>query len=456
MSPLYNTGMDRRITLSQKQLNRANVLSRLVSDSDFTIQEAAQAMGLSERQTKRLKGEYRKSGIDALVHKNIGRQPVHAISEETRNRIIDLKKSSLFANANFLFFQELLARYGINISYSSLHSILISAGIRSVKTRRPSKKHRRRKRKAKEGIMLQMDASPFDWLNIGQELSLHGAIDDATSKVTALYLCRHECLQGYFEIMRNTIASNGIPMSIYADRHTIFCSPKDGKLTVAEELKGIQVKDTQFGRALRQLGITLLKARSGPAKGRVERLWETLQGRLPIEFALAGIRTIDEANEFLASYIHRFNSMFAVDPEDIISAYRPVSAALNIDYILCVVEQRSFDKGGVFSFYNRHFLLSSDNNKILPSNGRIDVLVSPRFGIKVCYLGVIFDVIQYVKPEKACKPEKQKRKGPYVPPDSHYFKYGHSLIKKVTFEDDDRSILKMLEKIFLGKMDDAI
>jgi len=414
-------------------------------------------MGLSERQTQRLKGEYKKNGIDAVVHKNIGRQPAHAIDKEVRERIIELKKTEPFVNANFLFFREILGReeYGIKISYSALHGILTSAGIKSMKKRRPARKHRRRKRKAQEGLMLQIDASPFDWLNIGQEFSLHGAIDDATGKVAALYLCKHECLQGYFETVRNVITNNGIPMSIYADRHAIFCSPKEGKLTLDEQLRGVQVKDTQFGRALRQLGITLLKARSPQAKGRVERLWETLQGRLPIEFALAGIRTIDAANEFLSSYIYEFNALFSVDPEDTETAYRPLSPALNIENILCVVEQRTFDKGGVFSFCNRHFLLSPANDRYLPSKGCIDVLVGPRFGIKASYMGTVIDVIPYVKPDKPC-PKKAVKKGPYLPPDSHYFKYGHYLIKKVTFEDNDRAILKMLEKIFLGKMNDAI
>lgn len=113
--------MDKRITLSQKRLNHAHILNRLVTDSSFTIAQAAEAMGLSERHVKRLKGEYKKNGIDALVHKNIGRPPAHAISEEVRNEIIDLKCSKLFEKANFNHFKEILSRdrYGINISYSA-------------------------------------------------------------------------------------------------------------------------------------------------------------------------------------------------------------------------------------------------------------------------------------------------------------------------------------------------
>lgn len=452
--------MDRRITLSQKKLNHAHVLARLVSDSTFTIAEASKAMGLSSRQVIRLKGEYSKYGADALVHKNIGRSPAHAISEERREQIVNLKSSKLFEKANFTHFKEILSRekYNIDISYSALYEILTSVGIKSPKKRRPPKKHRRRKRKAREGIMLQMDASPFDWLNIGQEFSLHGAVDDATGKIAALYLCKNECLQGYFEIMRTVIRYNGIPISIYADRHAIFVSPKDSKLTIEEELKGIHVKDTQFGRAVKQLGITLIKARTAQAKGRIERLWETLQSRLPIEFSLADIKTIDAANTFLANYIEEYNSMFAVDAEDSEKVYRELSPAVNIENILCVVEKRTFDNGGVFSFHNRSFLITPGiSERVFPHRGNIDVLISPVFGIRASFAGIVHDVVPFIRNESSTSVNKQKpKKGKYIPDDSHYYKYGHKLIKKVTFEDNDLSILKMLERIFLWELADAI
>jgi len=444
--------------MSQKKLKHAHVLDRLVKDSTYTNAEAAKDMGLSERQVIRLKGEYKKNGIDALAHKNIGRSPVHALSEEMRDRIIGLKRSNLFEDANFKHFQEIIARekYDIKVSYSSLYEILTSDGIKSPKKRRPPKKHRRRKRKARKGVMLQTDASPFDWFCNGTMLSLHGAIDDATSEVTSLYLCKNECLQGYFEVMRNTIYNNGIPISLYADRHTIFASPNSSKLTIEDELKGIQVNDTQFGRAMKQLGITLIKARSAQAKGRIERLWETLQSRLPIEFALENIDTIDEANIFLAKYTNEFNAQFAVDPEESTIEYRSISPALNIENILCVVKQRKFDNGGVFSFHNKSYKIIPDReDKRLPHRGKIDVLVSPAFGVRVAFAGLIYEVIPYVKPDKAAeKTAKPKKKGKYIPPDTHYYKYGHNLVKKIVFDESDYSILKMLERIFLCQMSD--
>lgn len=448
--------MNRSITLSQKKLNHAHILARLVSDSNFTIAEASEAMGLSHRQVIRLKEDYKQNGIDALVHKNIGKLPAHAISEALRQEIVSLKISKLFEKANFNHFKEILGRekYGITISYSALHGILTSAGIKSPMTRRQSKKHRRRKRKTKEGIMLQLDASPFNWFNDGQEYSIHGAVDDATGKVVALYMCKNECLQGYFEVMRTVISNNGIPLSLYADRHTIFLSPKDGKLTVEEQLAGVQVNDTQFGRAVKQLGITLIKARSPQAKGRIERLWETLQSRLPVEFDISDISTLDDANAFLAKYIDEYNSMFAVEAEDTEKAYRELSPCTNIENILCIIEKRIFDNGGVFSFYNQTFKLVSDKlDRVLPHKGNINVLVSPVFGVRVSFASIIYEVVPFIKPQKAANSKTATAKKPkYIPDDSHYYKYGHQLIKKVTFEDNDLSILKMLEKIFLWKL----
>jgi transposase len=445
--------------MTQKRLNHAHILNRLVTDSNFTNKQAAEAASLSERQIIRLKGEYKKQGIDALVHKNIGKPPAHAFSEELRNTIIDLKTSKPFEKANFKHFQEILARdeYGINISYSSLHSLLTSAGIKSPMTRRSSNKHRRRKRKAYEGLLLQIDASPFDWLGIGQDYSLHGAIDDATGKITALYLCKNECLQGYFEIMRSTINNNGIPVSLYADMHSIFCSPKSGKLSIEEQLQGYRVNDTQFGRAVKQLGINLIKARSPQAKGRIERLWGTLQNRLPIEFALNNISSVDDANFFLKSYINNFNAKFAVEPESNEPSYRDVSPALNIDNILCIIEKRSFDNGGVFSFYNRSFkLLPYKTDSVLPHRGKLDVLISPVFGVRAAFAGIVYEVMPFIKPEKVNKTSIVKSgKQKFIPDDSHYYKYGHQLIKKVTFEDNDIAILKMLEKIFLWRLPPA-
>lgn len=441
-----------RYLMTQKQLNRFSVISSLIY-GHITIREAALSLDLSERQVKRLKKGVMEKGPEFLIHKNTGRSPKHAIPKETKEKIIALKLSEPYKDANFKHFQELLAEHeGIILSYSCLHSILTEAGIESPKKRRRFKPHSRRKRKPQEGLLIQMDASPFEWFGTNEKFALHGAIDDATGKIVGLYLAKNECLQGYFEITWQILKKHGIPTSIYADRHSIFQSPNASKLTVEEQLAGKVVNNTQFGRAMNELGITLIPARSPQAKGRVERLWETLQSRLPVEFKIAGITSIEQANEFLTQYIDKFNALFAVEAQETVSAYRPIPENIDIAHVLCVKHKRSVDNGGVFSFYNRHFKVICDGVCPIPPRAKVEVLVSPVFGVKVQYNDTVFKTLPFVKPKRVQKTvSAPKEKKTYRPPDTHYYKYGHSLFPKLTFEESDREILKMLEKIFLSR-----
>lgn len=442
-----------RYLMSEKQLNRFSVISKTI-DSDMTIAEAAVSLGISQRQIIRLKQGVIAEGAAFLIHKNTGRKPQHAIDDKLSAQIISLKQSENYKSANFQHFQELLEiQEKIKISYSALHSLLTRANIKSPKKRRRFKPHRRRKRKPQEGLLIQMDATPFEWFDSDEKFSLHGAIDDATGDIVGLYVTKNECLHGYWEVMRQCLLNRGIPVSLYTDRHAIFLSTLAGKLSIEEQLAGKVVNDTQFGRAMGELGITLIPARSPQAKGRVERLWETLQSRLPVEFKLAGISTVDQANEFLVNYISLFNARFSVQPENTESAFRPLSPKLNIDSVLCVKLTRSVDAGGVFSFYNRQFkVITSPDLPLLANRAKVSVLVGPRIGVAVQFKKTIFNVLPYIKskkPEKLITPTTDKI--PYSPPDSHYFKFGHNLVKKLTFEDNHNDILLMLESIFLKK-----
>lgn len=436
--------------MSQSQLNRHAVIHQVIQ-GNLSSQEAATALGISRRQVLRLKKGVQQQGAAALIHKNTGRKPAHALDESLVAKIVALKRSAPYQQANFLHFQELLLRQEqISISYSALYAVLLGAGLNSPKKRRRIKAHRRRKRKEQAGLLVQMDATPFEWFGGVEKFALHGVVDDATGAIGGLYLTKNECLHGYFEATRQLLANHGIPVSIYADRHAIFLSRNAGKLSMEDQLGGKVVNDTQFGRAMSELGITLIPARSPQAKGRVERLWETLQSRLPVEFALANITTVDQANAFLVSYIALFNQHFSVEPVKPESAFRPVPQNLDPDTILCVKMTRILDAGRVFSFYNRHFLLVSPPSLEPPAKAKVVVLISPRLGIRAKYKNAIFHVLPYIKPDKkdtGAKPAKPKEK--WSPPDSHYYKYGHQLVMKLSFEDADRDILHMLEDIFL-------
>lgn len=146
---------------------------------------------------------------------------------------------------------------GIAISQSSVSRILKAKGIKSRKKQRLSKPHCIRKRKFQEGLLLKMDASPYEWLP-GIKCSLHGAKDDTRGNITGLYFCENECLNSYFEVKRQTILEYGIPISIYVDRHTIFKSPSNTKLTIYDELKGKAFAYTRFSMGMKELSVVII------------------------------------------------------------------------------------------------------------------------------------------------------------------------------------------------------
>ena len=380
------------ISLTREQHDRLDTINK-ANAGFITVREAAEKLGLSERQIQRLKKEVRENGPAALVHKNSNRTPAHAIHETVKETILQIRGRPGYCRANFKHFQELLeTEHGITLSYTPLSQLLKSEGIQSPKKRRRFKPHRRRKRRPQAGSLVQMDASPYDWLSIGESFDLHGAIDDATGQVTGLYLCKNECMLGYHEVMRRMVGVFGIPDSIYADRHTIFRSPNEDKAKAADAPPGIKVYETQFGRAMSELGIKSIAARSAQAKGRVERLWETLQSRLPVELELRGIQDMDAANAFLGSYIFAFNSEFAVEPQDSDNAFLPLEEGKNLDHILCVKEERSLDAGQVFSYKGKRFQIKdSPYANWLPPKAKVIVMTSPYLGIVAAYKNLVFE-----------------------------------------------------------------
>jgi hypothetical protein len=279
--------------------------------------------------------------------------------------------------------------------------------------------------------------------------ALHGAIDDATGQIVSLYMTKNESLHGYFEMFKRMANGYGIPVSIYADRHTIFQSPNTAK---AEIDKNVKVNDTQLGRCLKNLGVTLIAARSPQAKGRVERLWETLQGRLPSEFAANGIATIDKANSFLENYVYDFNARFAVEPEETQNAFRCMDG-IDVDHAFCIREERVVDAGGVFSFKRKTFKITGENSGIVPPHAKIGVLLSPSFGIEAEYKGTIFDILPYVPPKRKYEKEKNESENDRPKPlaGQKYKEYAQTLLPHLSFAESREEIMDMLRDIFLRK-----
>lgn len=414
--------------MNAKEARRVYVMEQVLNGT-ITIRQAAEYLGLSERQVKRLKKGMKEKGVAALVHGNRGRTPKHAIPKNIRD-IVAALATGLYKDASTEHMSELLAlNQGIKISAKSIARILKERGI----TNPHSCKHRRRRksrdRAPKEGMLVQIDASPFKWLeDRGPELTLHGAIDDATGKVLGLYFRPTEGLQGYLKVLEQVVAKHGIPRSVYSDGHTIFFSPKKDKLTIEEQLAGKQVSLTQFGRAIDELGIIHIHARSPQAKGRIERLWETLQSRLTVELRIAGITTMEEANAFLEGFSDRFNARFAVNAQDPKPAYMPAPTQNILDTILCVKQQRTATNGSLISYQGQLYCLTDakEHQVLLPPKAKIEVLLHLDNSVDALYQGHRYKLKPFSTPQPMKQPSqktKSKEKSHKPSPDHPWRKF---------------------------------
>ena len=275
-----------------------------------TNRKAARALALSIRQFQRLKQRVAAVGAVGLRHGNHGRVSVRRLDERVRRRVEALLQHAE-VRLNDCHIVDLLGEEGLSVSDDSVRRIRIALGLRPVHARRPPQHHRRRERRDREGSMVLIDGSDHDWLGPQMaRLTLVGAIDDATSKVLALTFRPVEDLHGYALVLREVLTRYGMPEVFYGDR-TGIAVRNDDYWSLEEELAGRQLPP-QFGQMLEALGIRYIAAGSPEAKGRIERLWRTLQDRLLKELRLHDIGTVEVAQAYLPGFIERFNRRFAI------------------------------------------------------------------------------------------------------------------------------------------------
>ena len=275
------------VTLNQREQTPLHVLNTVV-EHQLPVCQAAEIMGVSDRHVWRMLAAYRKEGAAALAHGNRGRRPRNAVSDAEAAAVVQLA-STTYAGANQTHLAELLRdREGIDLSRRTVHRILTRAGIPSPRKRRPPRYRVRRQRMPQEGMLVQVDGSYHPWLGKGVPyFTLLLAVDDATGIVVNAVFRPEEDTRGYFTLMEGLIQRWGIPLALYGDRHGVF--------KFSGNPRHIQppVEATHFSRAMVELGIQQIFARSPQAKGRVERMAGTFQDRLVTELRLADARTID-------------------------------------------------------------------------------------------------------------------------------------------------------------------
>jgi len=298
--------------MSRKELPRAGLLAAAVAGR-ITNREGAVALRVTLRQFQRLKQRFRVGGALAVRHQGRGRPSHRRLPAAVCAQVQALLQARYAGFNDTHLTEKLREHHGLAISRESVRRLRRALGRPAVHRRRPAQHRARRPREAAAGQLLQVDGSPFAWLEgRGPTMTLLGAIDDATSTVVALHFRPTEDLHGYATLLHQVFTTVGVPIALYGDGVNILVRT-DRHWTLAEQLTGTRTP-THLGRVLQELGIGYVQARSPQGKGRVERLWGTLQDRLVSELRLRAVATRAAANAFLPEFLADFNRRFARPP----------------------------------------------------------------------------------------------------------------------------------------------
>ncbi len=379
--------------MSQKEVDRALVLSKVKSKS-LNLKRAAEQMNLSYPQTKRLWALYKKHGSKGLISRKRGRRSNRAVSKEERSRIFKII-SEHYDGCKPLFISEKLEQhYAMKYSSEFIRQLMIEYHL-WIPKKDKSRLHPRRQRRKSEGELVQVHASDHNWLESrGPRCQLHLFVDDATSKILGGYFDKEETTEGYYRAIMPLFKKYGRPVSLYSD--------KRGTFFVNQGKKG---GDTQFSRAMKELGINLIFAHSPQAKGRIERAFGTLQERLIWEMRGKRISTIEEANEYLPDFFKEYNKKFAVQPFEPSNAYRPLNQKTPLKYILCVKDERVISKDLEVNYKKRVYQLFQPKDlSVSLKRSKVTVITTLDGELKFQFHGRILDhkcfsEIEYHKPE---------------------------------------------------------
>jgi transposase len=312
--------------MSRKETPRPGLV-KLALAGQITNQEGAAGSKLTLRQFQRVKARYRAEGLRGLLHRRRGQLSPRALPSALRTRVAELLQS-VYRDVNDCHATEKLREVdGLAVSRASVRRIRRALGLPAKHRRRPRQHRGRRTPAPRMGALVLLDGSQFAWLeDRGPTMTLLGAIDDATGTVVALSFRPAEDLHGYVTLLEQLAQRHGLPLALYGDRLNVFVR-NDHHWSLEEELQGAQ-HPTHFGRILHDLGIGYIPAGSPQAKGRIERLWRTLQDRLVVELRLRDVATLEAANAFLPEFLADFDRRFAHPAAEPTPAWRRPPADL--------------------------------------------------------------------------------------------------------------------------------
>lgn len=404
------------LKLKVRELKRLKIIQQTI-DKQITQEIAASILGLSVRQVKRIVRKVKKSGDQGVIHQSRGKESNRKIPAAIKHHVLELYKEKYHDFGATFACEKLSELDGIAISDETLRKWLCEGGLYSRKRKRKANKQWRQ-RKDCFGQMVQMDGSKHDWLEgRGPKLVIMGYIDDATNTVFARFY-DYEGTIPAMDSFKRYIKKYGLPQSVYLDRHSTYKSSR--KLTPEEELEGVDEPLSQFERALGQLGVTVIHAYSPQAKGRVERLFGTLQDRLIKEMRLMGIATKEQANRFLSKYLPAFNRKYGVVPAKNANVHTPVPKGIDLNRILCIQTERFLKKDNTIAHKGKLYLIE---NKVISRTVMVEEYINGSVAIMFNDLKLKHKVIMQ-RPKKEQHRKPAQRRSSKTPAANHPWKKG--------------------------------
>lgn len=407
--------------MNRQEIGRYQII-RKVLDREVNQREASEVLRLSDRQIRRIVKRVKLEGESGVIHRLRGRPGNRGIKESFKQKIFKIYRTSYEDFGPTLASEKLLERDGLKVNDETLRLWLIKEALWQAKPRRLRKNLSWRERKHHLGEMVQLDGSHHNWLEgRGPKLVLMGYIDDATGRFYGKFY-DYEGTMPAMDSLKSYIKQQGVPKSIYLDRHSTYKNNK--KYSYADWPFRDKQELTQFGRACQQIGIELIYANSPQAKGRVERVFETLQDRLTKELRLAKAKSRKEANAVLEGYLDDFNSKFQVAAKRKGDLHRPVNKMICLDDILSVQTERSLRNDRTVLHNNRWYqVLNRTRAKDVTVYDYLNGCISIKNGNNRLEYKVIEGPVLRIKP-RILKPGMRKQ---YVPPKDSYWRIGFKL-----------------------------
>lgn len=422
--------MDQLLEMSAKELSRLEVMQQ-VSRKQMSQREAGRILSLSVRQIKRLRRAYRKKGAAGLVSKHRGRKANNRLSEDVKKRALNLLKTKYKGFGPTLAHEKLVEKEKLKLSDESVRKLMIEEGLWKARKAKKVVIHQLRERRACFGELVQIDGSPHDWFEGRAEpCVLLVFIDDATGKLVQLLFVESESFFSYCQAADAYFKLYGKPVAFYSDKHGIF--------RVNVPSAGSRTDLTQFGRAMQELDVEIICANSPQAKGRVERVIQTLQDRLPKELRLRGISNRMAGNAYLPEFLADFNRRFAVEPRSSVDAHRLLTSQDDLAHILTWQETRTLSKNLTLQFQKVVYQIQTDRPTYALRNAQVTVCVNAQKDILILYNGKTLPYTIYKQQTKQAQvvSTKQldlalpaKRLPPTPAPDHPWRTYGKPLSK---------------------------